>query len=462
MTYRATINYLNSFINYENISAWPYSESFGLKRLKDFLASIDNPQQGLRCIHVAGSKGKGSTCAFIANILRQAGFSVGLYTSPHLADFRERIRILSPAGPRTDWKDDFSGMITPEELAGLVSALRPRITAFSPKLSSNKLSFFEVSTAVAFLYFKKMRTDFVVLETGLGGRLDATNVINPVACAITPISLEHTQILGKSLRSIAREKAGIIKGQGFNRKKVVVVSAAQEAEAEAVLRARCAATGAGLLVVGKNILRRRRGRGFSVRIKDKTYRNLKIKLLGEHQINNAAMAVAVVDVLRRQGWNIKEAEVRSGLIRTRWPGRCEVISRRPLVVLDGAQNGASSSCLAQAVWELFHYARLVLVMGVCADKDISAICRNLGVLASVIILTRSQNPRAVAASELKQTMQRYAKPRTPIYTTRNVEQARDQAISLAGRNDLILVTGSLFVVGEYRQLNYKHNNYLLR
>ena len=213
MTYPETTRYLESFINYEKIPAYPYKESLKLERIKNFLAAIDNPQNALKCIHIAGTKGKGSTCAFVAYILRAAGYKVGLYTSPHLSDFRERIRILSYQSSAFSSQPvvDFEGMISKNELTGLVEKLKPEIEKYNKNSKYGPLSFFEVYTTLAFIYFKEKKVDFAVLETGLGGRLDATNVVEPLVAAITPISYEHTQKLGVTLREIAAEKAGIIK-----------------------------------------------------------------------------------------------------------------------------------------------------------------------------------------------------------------------------------------------------------
>lgn len=204
MTYQEATQYLNSFVNYEKKSKYPYQETFKLERIRAFLNILGNPQNDLKCIHVAGTKGKGSVCSFIANILKEAGYKVGLYTSPHLSDCRERVRILSKK-PQTK-KSDFPGMITKKEFICLVKSLKPLINEFAKQSKYGPLSFFEVYTVLAFQYFKINKVDFAVLETGLGGRLDATNVVDPLACAITSISYDHMDILGHTLREIAREK----------------------------------------------------------------------------------------------------------------------------------------------------------------------------------------------------------------------------------------------------------------
>jgi dihydrofolate synthase/folylpolyglutamate synthase len=420
MTYPETIKYLESFINYEKLAEYPYKESLKLKRVKDFLSSIGNPQLALRCVHVAGTKGKGSTCAFIAYILREAGFNVGLYTSPHLSDFRERIRILESQrvkGPKD--QSPFEGMISRQRLAELVARLKPAIEKYNKISKYGPLSFFEVYTALAFAYFKEQGVDFVVLETGLGGRLDATNTASPLVCAITPISYEHTQKLGNTLTEIAQEKAGIIK------KDITVISAPQEEEALSVICNRCKQTGA--------------------RLYEARPRNLKTSLLGRHQLINSAVALEVVRVLRGLGVNINDAAIKNGLLNTRWPGRCEVAGKNPLIILDGAQNTASAKAIKEAVRESFKYKRLFLVLGVSKDKDIRGLCGELYDLADEVILTCADNPRACEPEFLAG----YFAPKNN-YLTHSVKEAKRLALRLAKKSDLILVTGSLFVVGEFR------------
>ena len=446
MSYPATIQYLESFINYEKIPAYPYKESLKLERIKDFLQAIGNPQENLKCIHIAGSKGKGSTCAFVSHILRQAGYSIGLYTSPHLTDFRERIRILSPRNRNPQLRDDFEGMIAKEELTELVNKLKPSIEEYNEKSKYGPLSFFEVYTSLAFVYFKEKKVDFTVLETGLGGRLDATNVANSLVCAITPISYEHTQKLGNTLREIAAEKSGIIKNS-----QSIVISAYQENEAIEVIRNRCREIGARLFEVGKDIKYKKKGEKFSIKGILGEYNDLKINLAGEHQFVNASVAVGVIEGLNSFGLRAGADSVRNGLYNTAWPGRCEVVSCNPLVVLDGAQNTASAQVLKKTIKESFKYERLILVLGISKDKDIKGICEELHDLADTVILTKSDNPRATEPEILAE----YFKDKTK-QVTNNVKEASRIAHKTAKKEDLILVTGSLFVVGETRELLQKH------
>jgi len=450
MTYPEASQYLEALINYEKIPAWPYKESLKLERLKDFLLNIDNPQDNLRCIHIAGTKGKGSTCAFIAYILREAGFKVGLYTSPHLSDFRERIRILNLETANRKPQTDFEGMISQEELIELVEKLRPAVEEYNRNSPYGPLSFFEAYTALAFVYFKEKKVDFTVLETGLGGRLDATNVVSPLLCAITPISYEHTQKLGNTLGEIATEKAGIIKGHQDTRSpghQVIVISAPQEEEAREVIRQKCKEVGAKLYEVNKNIFCEFTDAGFKVRGIFGEYNHLKIQLLGKHQCINATVAVGAVEALRYYNINVGMDAIRNGLDNTLWPGRCEAISRNPYIILDGAQNIASSQVLKEAIKANFSYRRLILILGISGDKDIKGICHELSDLADEIILTRANNPRASEPEELAKYFNGKA-----VHITGNVKDARALTYQLTQEGDLALVTGSLFVVGEFRDV----------
>ncbi len=423
MYYPAAIKYLESFINYEKISAYPYKESLKLERISNFLDLIGRPQDDLQCVHVAGTKGKGSTSAFIAYILRESGFKVGLYTSPHLVDFRERIRILAQG--RGLKSRDFEGMISRGDLVKTLESISPAIEKFNKTSEYGPLTFFEVYTALAFKYFKNKKTDFVVLETGLGGRLDATNVVSALVSVTTPISYEHTQKLGKALKAIAGEKVGIIKD---HRPKAILVSAPQEKEVQVVIRNRCKKVKAKLYEI-KNPL------------------NFRIKLIGKHQLINATVAAQAVKALSEYGIKISDSIIKRGLYNTIWPGRCEVIARNPVVVLDGAQNVASARVIKEAVKENFKYNKLILILGISDDKDIVGMCNELYELVDIIITTQANNPRA-AKSE---TIAGYFKGKE-IIITKTIKEARNMAYKLADKKDLILVTGSLFVVGEFRKL----------
>jgi len=489
MSYPEAVRYLDSFINYEKKSGYPYKESFKLERIKGFLRLIGDPQNSLKCIHVAGTKGKGSVCAFCAYILKEAGYKVGLYTSPHLSEVKERIRVLeprvtksvrkpprrgqgqcasltegdkvsaqaSPKGTRSQRNEDFEGMISRQELESLVTRLEPEIEEYNNNSEYGPLSFFEVYTALAFIYFKEKKVDFAVLETGLGGRLDATNVVEPLVCAITPISFDHTEKLGNTLREIAGEKAGIIKKSHQVTKSPshhsIVVSAPQEDEAMKVICDRCQKQDTTLYTIGKDINFERisfnnHSQDFNIRGVLGEHRNLKIRLLGEHQLVNAVLAVSLVDILIKfYQIKVKSGDIKRGFYNTIWPGRCEIISKNPLTVLDGAQNVASSRALKETIREAFRYRKLILILGISKDKDIKGICQEVYDLADEVVLTKSNNPRAAEP----QNLSGYFNGK-PVYTTHNVKEAQARAIRLAEKKDLVLITGSLFVVGEAREL----------
>jgi len=460
-SYSNTVQYLESFINYEKIPEYPYKDSLKINRIQEFLAKIGNPQRHLKCVHIAGTKGKGSTCAFIAYILREAGFKVGLYTSPHLTDFRERIRILKPGkSGRTQYAKcattqyDFEGLISKRQLSGLVKRLKPAIQSYNRASKYGPLSFFEVYTALAFMHFMKNKVDFAVLETGLGGRLDATNTTDPLVCALTPISYEHTQKLGNTLREIATEKAGIIKVRSTEYRlestmhKVqspIIISAPQEKEAMEVIRKKCREKKAKLYEVGKDILYRETKKGAAIKGLCASYSALKIPLIGKHQLINAAVAVAAVEALRFKGVSVTKKPIIEGLRKTLWPGRCEIVSRNPLIVLDGAQNNASAQALKQTIQANFRYNKLILVFGVSKDKDIEGLTQELRDLADMVILTKADNPRAAEPKDLIKYF-----PFKEVILTRSVTQSKEYALRLAEKGNMILVTGSLFILGEFR------------
>ena len=445
MKYNNALEYVNSFINFERIPKYQYATSFKLERMHAILDEIGNPQEGLKAIHVAGSKGKGSTCAITAYILREAGYKVGLYTSPHLVDLKERIRILDQK-PETKSQqlDVFGGMIEEKDLSELIDEVRPVAEKYRDHRTLGKASFFEILTACAFLYLKKKQVDAVVLETGLGGRLDATNVILPKVCAITNISLEHTDKLGNSLGSIAFEKAGIIKGQG------IAVSANQEKEVIDVIRKVCRERNTELYEVGKDIRYSiidsgEKGQVFALEGPGYSYRNLKLSLIGLHQVENASVAIGMLKLIDKD-FNIGEASIMQGLKEASWPGRLEIVKKNPYVILDGAQNPASILTLIISIKKLFRYKRLICVFGISSDKDIKGVTSLLDTFSDIIILTKARdNPRAEDVTRLREN---FSGLRTSLEETSNIDDALKKALILADKNDLILITGSLFVVGD--------------
>lgn len=432
MTYPEALRYLDSFINYEKRDGYNYQQSFNIKRMQKIAALFGNPQRSVKSIHVAGSKGKGSTCAITYSILKAAGFKVGLYTSPHLVSFRERIRV-----------NDI--LISEEDVAVFLE----RIKSVIDIMKDDRPTFFEVYTTLAYLYFKARNVDFAVYETGLGGRLDATNVLTPLVSAITPISYEHTGILGATLGEIAAEKAGIIKRNS------ICVSAPQEKEALCIIEKVCAENKTKLMVAGRDILFESLGSSgakeiFNVNTAFGEYPKLETGLLGAHQVINAATAIGIIEALRYSGIVISGEAIREGVRNVKWEGRLEVIGGDPAVVLDGAQNRASANALANAIRKRFNYKSLVLVLGICKDKDIKGIVEELLPLAGSVILTKANmTDRAAEPAAIKNFIT--AKDKKVVMTS-SVKEAVKKAVAGADRADLILITGSLFVVGEAREI----------
>lgn len=435
MTYAEAIRYLESFINYEKLDGYDYNRSFKLERMVDLAAALGDPHKAARSIHIAGTKGKGSTASFVHSILNKAGFKAGLYTSPHLETFRERIRI-----------DD--ELISEGDLSRIVGGMKDVIE----KLKARP-SFFEAYTALGFIYFKEKKVDFAVYEVGLGGRLDATNIISPLVSAITPVSYDHTDRLGSTLREIASEKAAIIKPGG------ICVSAPQEAEALAVIKDQCGKMAARLIIVGehlsfKEIESTSEKEVFNVSGLFDKYERLETTLLGTHQVVNAATAIGAIEALRSRGINISKDAIREGIRETKWAGRLEIIAREPLIVLDGAQNRASARALADAVKKIFKGKRMALVLGVSKDKDVTGILDELLPLSDRVILTKANVPgRAKDPEELLGLIKKMYGREAILRPT--VKEALAEAMLETAPEEMIMVAGSLFLVGQARELLLK-------
>jgi dihydrofolate synthase/folylpolyglutamate synthase len=428
MNYREALDYILSFADYERATGFGYSNRFDLRRVEEFLLRLGNPHLKSKSIHIAGSKGKGSTAAMISSALTAEGYKTGLYTSPHLHTFRERMSI--------------NGKIIEEErFAQLVQKLKPEIVGAVRELSLDiygKLTTFEILTALAFLYFCEENVAYQVLETGLGGRLDATNVVNSKVCVITSISLDHTAVLGNTISEIAVEKAGIIKPNA------VVVSSCQELQAAEVIKNVCLEKNGKLIVVGKDAIWEKKsanleGQSFLVETKNNCY-DLTIPLLGEHQLENAATAVATLEAL-----GISKEAISSGLAEVRWPGRLEILRQNPVLVVDGAHNPDSAKKLRESLSKLFHFRHLTFIIGVLANKDVKGILRELAPIADKVIVTHFRHPRAAQPSVL---LDEFNEMEMEVEVTESVAQAVFKALAEAGKEDLICATGSLFVVAE--------------
>lgn len=415
-TYTDALAYLNQFINYERTQPQRYApETLSLDRVLRLLDRLGRPDRAYRSIHIAGTKGKGSTAAMIESCLRAAGYRTGFYTSPHLHTFRERMRVNNE-------------YISREMFAQLVDELEPHLDAVEG------VTWFEIVTALAFMFFARSQIDVAVLEVGLGGRFDATNVVTPLVSVITSLSMDHMNLLGDSIEQIAFEKAGIIK------RHVPVVSAPQMLEAMNVIRRVARMRGARLIVAEPPFppLRIGGGSGWGP-----------LPLLGAHQITNASVAMTALQVANERGLTISAEAIHHGLETVKWPGRLEVLSRDPLLVVDGAHNGDSAQKLAAALREVFHVDRWTLILGISADKDITAILDGLLPIAERVIVTRASNSRAANVETLGAQITDRGVESTP---TDSVAEAME--IAQRDRSPII-ITGSLFTVADAREAWFK-------
>jgi dihydrofolate synthase/folylpolyglutamate synthase len=431
LNYSQAEDYLNSFVNYEQIPGISYAQpGYSLRHIEELLNRMGNPQSAARTIHIAGTKGKGSVAVMIAQVLSDSGYKTGLYTSPHLHTLRERISI------------DGSS-ISEAEFASAMAEVNPFIESMKQDSAFRQLTYFEALTALAFAYFKKKQVDFQVLEVGLGGRLDATNIARPVVCIITPISLDHTQILGNSLEEIAREKAGIVKSGCW------VVLSPQPEEAASVITDICHTKEAKVVQVGKEITWHNIGGDFhhqSLVVEGRTSKyQVSIPLLGDFQLENAATAVAALEILASAGFAISAADIARGLAQVKWPGRFQILQQHPTVLVDGAHNVASMKGLVNNIKAYFSYKEIILIFGTSCDKDIQGIVNELVSLSPQVIVTRTAHSRAAPLSILSAE---FSKRGIEPETGETVSEALSRALSLADKTDIICVTGSLFVVAE--------------
>ncbi len=430
--YQETLDYLYRFVDYSLTRNLRYSpEKFDLGRMRALMEDLGNPHQQYPVVHVAGTKGKGSTAAMIASVLQAAGYRVGFYTSPHLIDFTERIQVNRES-------------ISREDLVRVVNEIKPSVERIE------RLTTFELTTAAAFLYFWHEKVDIAVIEVGLGGRLDATNVVDPLLAVITSLSLDHTSVLGDTLAKIAVEKGGIIKPG-----RPVVVSP-QKDEALAVLQQIARQRDAACIQIGSDYLYQKvshsyDGQTFLVRENTAAHSDwveLRIPLLGGHQVENAATAYAALAELEKMGCKIGAEAIRAGFAGVVWPGRFEIISREPFVVLDSAHNRDSAEKLKKALDEYFPGKKIILIFGASEDKDVSGMFAELLPRMDQAIMTQSVHPRALDAETLLEMAASYGIPAEVVVS---LEKAVNRAFELASEGQLILVTGSLFIVAGARQ-----------
>ena len=434
-TFSRAIRYLGSLSDYERLRIVRYtSQNFDLDRMRTLLKKLGNPHEQFKSVHVAGTKGKGSTCAMVAAMLQASGYKVGLYTSPHLIDVRERIQINGAMIPTADF-------------ARLVRQIEPIVARSRPTPT-----YFDVLTAIAFKYFAEQKVDIAIIETGLGGRLDSTNVLKPEVTAITSISKDHMAQLGNTLGKIATEKGGIFKHN------IPALSVLQDPDAEASLKACAQKAGAPLEFVGKEI-------EFSYRFESSRmlgphnrvclttantkFEHLAVPLVGEHQAINCGLALSIIDKLKGRGFVINDMQAMEGLKALSMPGRMEQINASPKVIVDGAHNAASVDAFMRAIGQHVPYDSMVLIFGCCSDKDVTGMLEKITGGADKVIFTKVDNIRTADPNEL-------AAQYTELYgKMAQVAGSLEEALAIANRavtkEDLICITGSFYLVGEAKK-----------
>ncbi len=433
--FQRALRYLATLADYERQRIVRYSSvNFNLDRMRSLLKKLNNPQDAFRSVHIAGTKGKGSTCMMVAEMLQACGYRVGVYTSPHLVDIRERISINGE-------------MISEADFGRLVRQVQPVASKLKPPAT-----YFDVLTATAFKYFAEQKVDIAIIETGLGGRLDSTNVLKPEVTAITSISKDHMAQLGHTLGAIAREKAGIFKPG------IPAVTVQQAPEVEAVLKQVATEVGAPLDITGKTI-------EFSYRFEssrlmgphnriclttpNSKFEHLAVPLMGEHQAINCGLALSIIDRLKTRGLAINDNAVMEGLARTQIPGRMELVNAMPRVLVDGAHNAASLDAMLRAIGQHIPYDSMVVIFGCCSDKDVPGMLERITAGADKVIFTKVNNVRSADPAELAATY-------TELYgKMAQVAPTLEDALAIANRavtkEDLICITGSFYLIGEAKQ-----------
>jgi len=440
-TIKQALEYLFSRTDYEKQTRLRYNvTTFSLERMERLLSLVGNPHKKLATAHIAGTKGKGSTATMLARMLEANSYTVGLYTSPHVVNLHERIAI--------NGKN-----ITDSELLGLIN----RIYAPVEKMAKDNPTFFEIFTAMAFMYFVDKKVDIAVIETGLGGRLDSTNVIEPAVVGITSISIDHQNLLGSTIDSIAREKAGVIK------KGVPVVTVPQDPAAMKELKKAATAAKAPFMVTGKDIdfsyrFESSREHGPHTRICLTTptskFEHLKVPLPGEHQAINCGLAIAMLDMLKAGGYKIDDNKAAEGLKNIQMPGRMEIISHDPRILIDAAHNAASIKALIAAIGQHIPYDSMIVIFGCGQDKDIRGMLEQLQYGADKMIFTRSNSPKAVYPQDLADMYTEICGKMCQ--TAMSLGEALRIASSAISKEDLICITGSFYLVGQAKVM-FKSN-----
>ena len=431
-TYTQALDYIYSFVDFSLTKNLRYSpEKFDLQRMRAFLNLIDNPQQNYKIIHVAGTKGKGSTAAMITSILSANGYKTGFYTSPHMIDFSERIRI-------------GDAQISQNEITNYVNKLEPFIKNI-PELTT-----FEIITGLAFKYFSDHKVDFGVIEVGMGGRFDATNVVIPQISVITSISFDHTKVLGKTLKKIAYEKAGIIK------ENIPVIVSSQKSSPLKEIK-RIARERKARLIYAPELYKVEArshsldGQTFRVMKTKDTFVDISIPLLGDHQIDNALTAYACIEELIRQGVKIGSDKVAEGFKKIKWPGRFEIINRKPLVIIDGAHNLDSFKKLSGTIKKYLPKKKIILIFGASEDKAVESMLETIQPLIKTLIITRSEHPRAMELNKVEIIAKSLD---FPFVIQGNIKNAIGEALVRCDDTTAIIAAGSIFIAGAVKE-NFK-------
>jgi dihydrofolate synthase/folylpolyglutamate synthase len=434
-SYSKALRFISSLANYEQQRIVRYtSQNFDLDRMRGLLKKLGNPHEQFRSVHVAGSKGKGSTCAMVASMVQAAGYKTGLYTSPHLIDIRERFQINGE-------------MISQADFIRLVRQIEPIAAKMRPAPTC-----FDVLTAMAFKWFAEQKVDLAVVETGLGGRLDSTNVLKPEVSAITSISKDHMAQLGNTVAKIAEEKAGIFKTG------VPAVTVQQAPEVEVVLKRVAESVGTPLDIAGKSIefsfrFESSRLQGPHNRIclttPNSKFEHLAVPMIGEHQAINCGLALSIVDRLKTRGMVISDSKAMEGLAKTSVPGRMEMVSTTPRILVDCAHNAASLDAMMRAIGQHIPYDSMVVIFGCCADKDVSGMLERITSGADKVIFTKVNNIRSADPAELAaQYIERYGKMAQVAATLEDALAIANRAVT---KEDLICITGSFYLVGEAKK-----------
>jgi dihydrofolate synthase/folylpolyglutamate synthase len=434
-------------MNYGESICWVYSfkkygSQLGLERILYLMKKLHNPHYTIKTIHITGTNGKGSVCKFIGSILQKAGYKVGIYLSPHLQEFSERIIINGKT-------------ISEDEIVNLIKKVK--LTVDNMIQENNSPTFFEIVTAMAFQYFHDCAVDFAIIEVGLGGRFDATNIITPLVSVITNVSLEHTDYLGETIASIAFEKAGIIK------KRIPVVTAAQN-EAKEIIRNIANDNNASISIIDRNHWQRQKYcLEYQKFVICGIFNNYKVttSLLGEYQGENIALSIYAIEQLQMNGIYLTECNILEGISSTFNPGRMEIISENPTMLLDGAHNPVGIQMLANSLEHDFTYNNLILIIGILRDKNIIDMLSTIAPISNQIIITQSSNERACKPEEIKNIINNIGYKKN-INIKNSISDAINYAKSIANKDDLICISGSLFTVGEARSYLIPSKNKMIQ